>query len=146
MELQKLEFSIISYLEILAGSALNADATFDLFASKTFGNLLREMEKHEMLKGLAIDMRHTKERRDFFVHKFLFHRYGGALLTTQSEYDSLIQEAHELAILFAKSQTKFNDLMLEKAPVVMFGVKVDPSTGEWVVVESKFVKDKHGAR
>ena len=140
LELQKLEFSIISYLDILAGGAINADATFDLFASKTFGNLLREMQKHELLRGLAADMRHTKERRDFFVHKFLFHRYAGGFLTTHSEYNALILEAHDLCALFAEAQIKFSDLMLDKAPVVMFGAKIDSATGEWVIVESKFAR------
>jgi hypothetical protein len=143
INLQELEFSIISYLQIIADNTFSTSTEFELFASKTFGNLLREMQKHELLKDLADSMRHTKERRDFFVHRFLFHRYGGATLTTQSEYNALIKEAYELGSLFNQSQTKFSDLMLQKAPIVMFGAKFDPGTGEWIIVESEFAKERH---
>jgi len=54
IELQQLEFAIVSYLSGLAddGTALY-DASFDVFASKTFGNLIHEMERHDFLKPLA---------------------------------------------------------------------------------------------
>jgi hypothetical protein len=140
IELQQLEFTIISYLESLAGvTGMIDDHSFDLFASKTFGNLIREMEKHEFLQPLARNIRGVKEKRDFFIHKFLFHRFGGEL-TLDSEYEQLIREAADLADLFAVSRTKFDDFMLDKAPLMMFGAKRDAGSGEWIIVESEFSK------
>jgi len=144
IELQQLEFTIIAFLQSLANDELSMDASFALFASKTFGNLIREMQKHSFLDDLTNDMRSTKERRDFFVHKFLFNRFGGESLTTESEYESLIREAHDLGNLFAESRTKFINVMLNGAPLVMFGAKQD-STGELVIVESEFAKARRGA-
>ena len=79
IELQQLEFSIISFLNLLAGGTGEPGPSFDVFASRTFGNLVREMRKHTFLEHLADEIQSTKERRDFFVHKFLFHRYGGPM-------------------------------------------------------------------
>jgi hypothetical protein len=70
IELQKLEFAVISYLEVLAGDTMDANASFELFGSKTFGNLLAEMRKHALLVKLADDLRHAKERRDFLFTNF----------------------------------------------------------------------------
>jgi hypothetical protein len=141
IELQQLEFTIISYLDILANGAMDVNASFHLFASKTFGNLLHEMRKHEMLRNLADDMQRTKEKRDFFVHKFLFHRFAGDLLTAPSEYELLVREASDLGIMFAKARTNFLTLMLEQAPIVMFGAKMDIDTGELQIIESEFAKE-----
>ncbi|HEY4941448.1 MAG TPA: hypothetical protein VII56_08470 [Rhizomicrobium sp.] len=142
IELQQLEYSIISYLDVLAGGEIGASASFDLFASKTFGNLIREMRKHEFLKNLADDLGSTKEKRDFFVHKFLFHRYGGDMLTTDSEYELLIREAHDLGVEFGKCQAKFHDQVLETAPIVMFAAKLDADSGELIIVESEYAKER----
>jgi hypothetical protein len=144
MEAQQLEFTIISFLDILTSGAASASTSFDLFASKTFGNLVNEMKKHKLLESLADDMRSTKARRDFSVHKFLFHRYGGELLTNDAEYELLVREANNLGLLFAESRTKFHDLMLQSAPIDMFGVRSDPATGALIVVESEFTKGRHG--
>jgi hypothetical protein len=143
IELQQLEFTIASYLEVLASRTMNVNSSFDLFASKTFGNLVREMQKHELLTNLATNMRLTKERRDFFIHKFLFHRFGGELFTTEAEYELLTREAHDLGVLFAESRTQFDDLMLQKAPIVMFGGRIDPNTQEVIIVRSEFAKEHH---
>lgn len=143
IELQQLEFTIISYLEGLAGvTATTENHSFDLFASKTFGNLIREMEKHEFLRTLAKDLLAVKARRDFFIHKFLFHRFGG-ILTLDSEYEELIQEAASLADLFAGARTKFDDFMLKNAPLILVGAKQDPKSGTWIIVESEFSKMSH---
>lgn len=100
------------------------------------------MQKHSFLTNLADDMRSTKARRDFFIHKFLFNRFGGEMLTTEPEYESLVREAHELGVLFAESRSKFLNFMLEKAPIEMFGVRNDPITGEPIVVQSEFMKER----
>ena len=140
IELQQLEFTIISYLESLAGvAAAHVSQSFDLFASKTFGNLIREIEKHEFLRPLAKDIVAVKERRDFFIHKFLFHRFGGEF-TLDSEYEELIREAAGLADLFAVSRTKFHDFMLKEAPLVLLAAKRDDESGELIIVESEFSK------
>lgn len=140
IELQQLEFGVISYLELLAGGKVGAPAAFDVFASKTFGNLLREMKKHALLADLADHMEDTKKRRDFFVHRFLFHRYGGPLFTTDADYAELIRDAAEHGDLFFQARKEFDELMLRSAPVVMLGGKVDPESGEIVIVESEHAK------
>jgi len=137
MELQQLEFTVISYLAALSEDLPLIEGSFDVFASKTFGNLLRAMEKHDYLKPLAAKMGFVKERRDFFVHRFLFHRYGGEY-TTDEEYELLIQEAAELRDLFSTSNTSFHDFMFDNAPLQMFAGKRDPETGEVHIVESRF--------
>ena len=137
IELQQLEFTIISYLSRLSEDLSPDEDLFDVFASKTFGNLLRALEKHEYLKPLAAKMTDVKERRDFFVHKFLFHRYGGEL-TSNEEFEQLIREAIELRDLFAAAHTSFHDFMFDNAPLVMFAAKRDPDTGETQIIESKF--------
>ena len=130
-------------LRALAGVAAATDSqTFDLFASKTFGNLIREMEKHEFLRPLAQDILVTKAQRDFFIHKFLFHRFGGEF-TLDLEYEALIREAVGLADLFAASRTRFHDFMLKEAPLVMFGAKRDPESGNLIIVEFEFSKSSH---
>jgi hypothetical protein len=142
VELQQLEFTIISFLGILTNGAVDADNSFDLFASKTFGNLIREMIKLPITAPLAEDMRQTKERRDFFVHKFLFHRYGGTVFTTEADYELLVRDAIQTAKLFAKSREAFDDLMLTSAPVVMFAGRYDEKTGEIDIVESTHAKSR----
>jgi hypothetical protein len=140
IELQQLEFSIISYLTALADNDSSIyDASFDVFASKTFGSLIREMERHEFLKSLAGDLMTVKKKRDFFVHKFLFHRYGGEL-TSDYEYEELIQDAISHGDLFAQTRKKFDDFMLQNAPLTMFAAKREPNTGELIIVESEFSK------
>lgn len=142
VELQQLEFAIISHLSNLADSdSAIHDASFDVFASKTFGNLIREMDRHDFLKSLAKEMETVKQKRDFFVHKFLFHRYGGEL-TLDAEYEELIQEAVSLCDLFAQTRTKFHDFILQNAPLVMLAAKRDSNTGEFIIVESEFSKKK----
>lgn len=140
--LQQLEFAVVSYLSGLAdnGGAIY-DASFDVFASKTFGNLIREMEMHDFLTLLAKDMAIVKQKRDFFIHKFLFNRYGGEL-TSDKDYEELIRDAASLRDLFAEARTKFHDFMLRNAPLVMFAAKRDPSTGELIIVESEFSKNQ----
>jgi len=115
------------------------DASFDVFASKTFGNLIREINRHDFMKSLAIDMVTVKERRDFFVHKFLFHRFGGEF-TADSEYEELIKDAGNLGSIFAATRAKFQDFMLQNAPLMMIAAKPDPDTGEFMIVESEFLK------
>jgi hypothetical protein len=140
LELQQLEFAVISYLSGLAGNeGAVFDASFDVFASKTFGNLIREMDRHDFLKSLAKEMTTVKLKRDFFIHKFLFHRYGGAL-TLDVEYEDLIQETVSLGDLFAHTRTQFDDFMLQNAPLVMLAAKRDPNSGELIIVESEFSK------
>jgi len=97
------------------------------------------MEKHEFLKPLAADMTTVKHRRDFFVHKFLFHRYGGEL-TSDDDYEELVRDATNLGNLFAETRTKFHDCLIQNAPLVMFAAKRDPASGEWTIVESEFSK------
>ena len=140
IELQQLEFAIISFLSELAGNdgAIH-EVSFDVFASKTFGNLIREMDRHDFLKSLAKEMATVKQKRDYFVHKFLFHRFGGEL-TLDSEYEELIQDATSLCDLFAQTRTKFHDFMLQNAPLVMLAAKRDSNTGELIIVESEFSK------
>jgi hypothetical protein len=141
VELQQLEFAIISLLSDLAGGeGAIFDASFDVFASKTFGNLIREMDRHDFLRSLAKEMTTVKLKRDFFIHKFLFHRYGGATLTLDTEYEVLIKEAASLGDLFAQTRTRFHDFMLQNAPLVMLAAKRDPNTGELIIVESEFSK------
>lgn len=142
IELQQLEFTIISYLDTLVGGGVGASASFDLFASKTFGNLAREMQKHVLSESLAETMRLTKERRDFFVHKFLFHRFGGVLFTSECEYETLIKEAHDTGALFADTHLQFDEHMLAKSQLVMFAGRVDPVTGELTIVKSEFTKPR----
>ena len=48
IELQQLEYTIISYLQALSEGKGDFNASFDLFSSKTFGNLLREMKNHSV--------------------------------------------------------------------------------------------------
>src|SRR5579863_387318 len=143
VELQQLEFAVISYLSELAGSeGALFDASFDVFASKTFGNLIREMNRHDFLKSLAEEMATVKLKRDFFIHKFLFHRYGGARLTLDAEYEELIRDAASLGDLFSQTRAKFHDFMLQNAPLAMLAAKHDPSSGELIIVESEFSKRK----
>jgi hypothetical protein len=142
VELQQLEFAIVSYMSgLVDDSEALYESSFDVFASKTFGNLIREMEKHDFLKPLAGDMSTVKERRDFFVHKFLFHRHGGEL-TSDKDYVELIHDATDLGNLFAQTRTKFHDFMLRNAPLMMFAAKRDPSSGELIIVESEFSKSQ----
>jgi hypothetical protein len=142
IELQKLEFSIISYLTSLAGDNSAYDASFGVFASKTFGNLIHEMGKHEFLRSLANDIELVKQKRDFFVHKFLFHRYGGVELTTEADYQELIHDAINLGCLFAQTRTAFHDFMLQHAPLEMFAAKRNPHTRNLIIVESEFSKKR----
>ena len=143
IELQQLEFSIVSHLTGLSDDlSTTYDASFDVFASKTFGNLIREMNRHDFMKSLTTDMVAMKEKRDFFVHKFLFHRFGGEL-TTDSEYEDLIKDAADLGNLFANTRTKFMDFMLQNAPLMMFAAKRDSDTGEFIFVESEFSKRRN---
>ena len=137
VELQQLEYGIISFLNILSGGTNDPGPGFDVFASKTFGNLIREMRRHAFLVALAGEMQLTKDKRDFFVHKFLFHRYGGELMTSDDEYEVLIQEAHALGALFGNAKTRFQDFMIDRSSIEMFAVKVDPDTGEIVIRESE---------
>ena len=140
IELQQLEFSIISYLTALADNdSAVFDASFDVFASKTFGNLIREMERHEFLKPLAEDLIAVKKKRDFFIHKFLFHRFGGEL-TLDSEYEALIRDAITHGDLFAQTRTKFHDFMMQNAPLTMIAAKRSSDTGDFIIVESEFSK------
>ena len=140
IELQQLGFAFVSYLSQLGDDRnLNYDASFDVFASKTFGNLIREMEKHEFLKTLASDMVFAKQKRDFFVHKFLFHRYGGEL-TSEEDYEELVRDATALGNHFAETRTKFHDCLLQNAPLLMFAAKRDPVSSERIIVESEFSK------
>lgn len=142
IEMQQLEFAIISYLNSLAGDdSADYDVSFDVFASKTFGNLIREMGKYEFLSSLVKDMVAVKERRDFFVHRFLFHRFGGEL-TLDSEYEELVRDAKSHSDLFFQTRTKFHDFMLQNAPLIMFGAKREPDTGEMIIVESEFSKKR----
>jgi hypothetical protein len=142
IELQQLEFTIISYLVSLTDHGLDSEQeSFEIFSSKTFGSLIREMEKNAHLKPLAMEMLTAKEKRDFFIHKFLFNRYGGEL-TSEEEYADLVAEAAELGRLFASTRTRFHDFVLQNAPIEMFAVKRDPLTGEFIVIESEFSKAK----
>jgi hypothetical protein len=100
------------------------------------------MDRHDFLKPLAKDMADTKQKRDFFIHKFLFHRFGGELFTLDSEYEELIKEAIALGDLFAQTRTRFHDFMLQNAPLIMFAGKRDPNTGEIIIVESEFSKSE----
>jgi len=84
-------------------------------------------------------MTDVKQKRDFFVHKFLFHRYGGEF-TVEEEYEGIIRDATNLAPLFAQTRTKFDDFMLRNAPLLMLAAKRDPITGELIFVESEFSK------
>lgn len=140
IELQQLEFTIISNLDVLANGTIDNTGSFDVFAAKTFGNLLREMRKQPVLEPLAEEMQATKDRRDFFTHKFLFHRYGGPIFTAPAEYELLVQEAADLAVRFASARKSLDDVMLRSAPVAMFAGKIDPETGALTVVESEFAK------
>lgn len=140
VELQQLEFTIISYLCSLAEGSVSVDEQFDLFSSKTFGNLLREMNRHSFMAPLATDLLSVKKRRDFFVHKFLFHRFGGKDFTSDDEFEVLIRDAAELCGVFSAARTQFHDFMLQQAPVEMFAVKFDSETGEFIVKESEFSK------
>jgi hypothetical protein len=143
IELQQLEFMIISYLDILTnGGVSEGGSSFELFASKTFGNLLREMRKHPTLTDLADEMQVTKERRDFFTHQFLFHRYGGELFTTEADYELLVCDACDLGNLFAKSRKRFDDLMLKTAPIAMIAGQTDADTGETIIVETEHALDR----
>lgn len=137
IELQQLEFTIISYLAELSGSDDPPDTVFNVFASKTFGNLLRALEKYEFLEPLVKNLSSVKERRDFFVHRFLFGRFGGDL-TTDDEYEELVRDAAALRELFSEANTLFHDFMFDKAPLVMFAAKRDSETGDIQFVESKF--------
>jgi hypothetical protein len=56
IELQQLEFCIVSFLNILSGGSADPAPSFDVFASKTFGNLVREMRTHTFLQRLADEM------------------------------------------------------------------------------------------
>ena len=89
IELQQLEFAIISYLTELSETDEPLDTVFNVFASKTFGNLLRALEKYEYLRPLVAKLASVKERRDFFVHRFLFGRFGGEM-TTDDDYEELV--------------------------------------------------------
>ena len=84
----------------------------------------------------------VKKRRDFFVHKFLFHRYGGVELTTGEDYQNLVRDAIGLGNLFARTRTEFHDFMLQHAPLVMFAAKRDSRTRNLIIVESEFAKTK----
>ncbi len=137
IELQQLEYTIISYLTELCGTDEPYETAFDVFASKTFGNLLRALEKHEYLEPLVAKMSSVKERRDFFIHRFLFGRFGGDL-TTDDEYEQLVRDAAALRKLFAEANTMFHDFMFDKAPLIMFAAKRDSETGEIQFIESKF--------
>lgn len=137
VEIQQLEFTIISYLAELSGNDDNYEFTFNLFASKTFGNLLKAMNKHDYLEPLATEMAAVKERRDFFVHKFLFGRYGGDL-TTDEEYLELVREALELRDIFASARTSFHHFMFDNAPLQLLAIERDPETHEIKIVESEF--------
>jgi hypothetical protein len=140
VELQQLEFTLISSLVNLAENVESTeDASFDVFASKTFGNLIRAMAQHDFLTSLAKQMLSVKEKRDFFVHKFLFHRYGEEF-TTDAEYTELIAEATSLGGLFAEARAKFHDFMLQNAPLVILAIKRDSNSGEFIIVESEFSK------
>jgi hypothetical protein len=142
IELQQLEFAIISFLNILSGGSGEPGPPFDVFASKTFGNLLREMRNHNFLTPIASEMDVVKKKRDFFVHKFLFHRYGGPMMTTGDEYEALIHEASDLSGLFSGATRRLDDFMVHKSSLAMFVVKVDPQTGEWTITEAKIAKRK----
>ncbi len=137
IELQQLEYTIISYLTKLSGIEEPQETMFDVFASKTFGNLFRALEKYEYLEPLVAKMSSVKVRRDFFVHRFLFGRFGGDL-TTDDEYEELVRDAAALRKLFAEANTLFHDYMFDKASLVMFGAKRDSETGEIQFIESKF--------
>lgn len=140
VELQQLEFTIITYLCSLAGDSVSESERFDVFSSKTFGNLLREMNRHSFMAPLAADLLSVKERRDFFIHKFLFHRFGGRDFTSDDEFEVLIRDAAEICGVFSAARTQFHDFMLQEAPLKMFAMKFDPDTGEFVVKESEFAK------
>lgn len=142
IELQQLEYTIISYLVSLTDHKSESEqASFDVFSSKTFGNLLLEMEKNIHLKLLASEMLTAKTKRDFFIHKFLFNRYGGEF-TTEEEYADLVAEATDLAQLFASTRTRFHDFVLQNAPLEMLAARRAPITDEFVIVESEFLKSK----
>jgi len=98
------------------------------------------MEKNAHLKPLAVELT-AKAKRDFFVHKFLFNRYGGEF-TSEGEYADLVAEAAEFGRSFANTRTRFHDFVLQNAPLEMFAVKRDPDTDELIVVESEFSKTK----
>lgn len=140
VELQQLEFTIISYLSSLAGGSVSEGEQFDVFSSKTFGNLLHEMNRHAFLMPLVKDLLSVKKRRDFFIHKFLFHRFGGREFTLDEEFEVLIRDAAEICGVFSAARTHFHDFMLQEAPLKMFAIKLDPDTGEFVVKESEFSK------
>jgi hypothetical protein len=140
IELQQLEFSIISFLNILSGGSVDPGPSFDVFASKTFGNLVREMRKHLFLQRLADEMQPTKEMRDHFVHKFLFHRYGGEHMTTDAEYELLIRDAHELGRVFHDTRIRFQEFMVNESSIAMFVATVDPETGEMTIRTSDDAK------
>jgi len=137
IELQQLEFEIISFLSMLSEEPTSNDSSFDVLASKTLGNLLRAMEKCDYLGSLANELRTAKERRDFFIHRFLFHRYGGPEFTTDDEFELLIRDAIELGDMFAIARESFAKCMLNHAPLKMFAMKQDPETGEFEITESK---------
>ncbi len=142
IELQQLEFAIISFLNILSGGSGEPGPPFDVFASKTFGNLLREMRNHNFLAHIANEMDTVKKKRDFFIHKFLFHRYGGPMMTTGDEYEALIQEARGLSSLFSGATCILGDFMVHKSSLAMFVVKVDSQTDEWTITELETAKRK----
>jgi hypothetical protein len=138
--LQQLEYSIISFLNILVGGTGEPSPSFNVFASKTFGNLVNEMRKHTFLERLANEMRPIKEKRDFFIHKFLFHRYGGPMMTTDPEYEALIRDAHDLGHCFFEAKKRFEDFLVNKSSIAMFVATVDPVTGEMTIRESEALK------
>lgn len=137
IELQQLEYGIISFLTELSGIEEPQRIDFDVFASKTFGNLLRALEKYKYLKPLVEKMSLVKERRDFFVHRFLFGRFGGEF-TTDDEYEELVSDASAIRETFTQANTLFHYFMLENAPLLMIAAKRDPETGEIQFIESKF--------
>ena len=65
VELQQLEFAIISFLHILSDGSGEQSPSFDVFALSTFGNLLRGMNNHNFLARISDDMGVVKKRRDF---------------------------------------------------------------------------------
>jgi len=144
IELQQLEFCVVSFLNILSGGSADPGPSFDVFASKIFGNLVREMRAHPFLQRLADEMQPTKERRDHFIHRFLFHRYGGEHMTTDEEYRSLICDAHELGRTFRGAMTRFQDFMVDKSSIEMFAASVDPQNGEITIRRSKPIRAGDG--
>ena len=97
------------------------------------------MAKYDYLQPLVAQLGLTKEKRDFFVHRFLFHRYGGELMTSESDYEGLIQEAVELGKMFAAAHTSLHDFMFAEAPLVLFAAKRDPDSGELKFIESEYL-------